>query len=766
MIRLTMSLHSQSRQIALLGNYAPRCCGIATFTHHLWMAVSGQSDGSRGMVLAVNDRPDGYDYPPEVRVLIEQKDLDSYLDAAHKLNQSRMDVLCVQHEFGIYGGPAGSHLVSLLREVRMPVVTTLHTLLHQPDPAQRLVMDALTRRSDRLVVMARKGMEILMDVYGVPESAIDLIPHGIPDMPFAVSQELKERLGIADKTVLLTFGLLGPSKGIEHAIRALPEIIAKHPEVVYLILGATHPHLVAREGEAYRTSLEHLAEDLGVTAEVLFFNRFVSHEELQEFIGAADIYLTPYLNESQITSGALAYVFGAGKAVVSTPYWHARELLADGRGRLVPFTDPPAIAAAVCGLLDDPAEMKKIGRHAYESSRSSIWPAVGRRYLESFDRARSKPRAVPGAGFAKFAQSSRLGKLPQVKLDHLIRMTDGTGMFQHATYNVPNFHEGYCTDDNARALILCHLLEDAAMPQPKQDLDLLATRYLAFLAAAFDRDSGHFRNFMSHSRHWLESRGSEDCHGRALWSVGGGTLRTHNPGHRRLCNELFERGVAASLTFTSPRAWAFTLLGLHDYLEHRPDHAESRHARDELIARLLDRHHHSATPDWPWFEVHLTYENARLCQALIRCGAASPHPAALDLGLATLRWLVAKQQSPAGYFRPIGSQGYLKASAPPARFDQQPVEAQAMVAACLEAFRATREDFWWREARRTFEWFLGRNDLGLPLADPASGGCRDGLHPERVNENQGAEATLAYQISLAELLAAEHLQPHFSTFPP
>ena len=761
-----MNLFPQSRQIAFLGNYVPRCCGVATFTNHLWQAVSGQAGDSRCIVIAVNDRPDGYAYPPEVRLSIEQKDLDSYLAAAHKLNQSRSDVLCVQHEFGIYGGAAGGHLMSLLREVHMPVVTTLHTILQEPNPAQRLVMEALTRRSDRLVVMARKGAEILMEVYGVPESAMDIIPHGIPDMPFTAPRELKERLGIADKTVLLTFGLLGPGKGIEHAIRALPEIILSHPDVVYLVLGATHPHLVASEGETYRTSLEHLAEDLGVAEQVLFFNRFVSHEELQAFISAADIYLTPYLNEQQITSGALAYVFGAGKAVVSTPYWHAQELLADGRGRLVPFRDPPAIAEAVRSLLDDPAGMLEIGRHAYESSRSSIWPAVGRRYLESFDRARSRPRAIPGPVLAKSSYSTRPGKLPRVKLDHLIRLSDGTGILQHATYNVPNFHEGYCTDDNARAFILCNLLGDPAMPHTKQDPDLLASRYLAFLAAAFDRESGRFRNFMSHSRQWLESHGSEDSHGRALWSAGVGTLRSHNAGHRRLCNELCERGLAASLTFNSPRAWAFCLLGIHDFLLTRPDHAESLHARDELIARLLECQRQSGKPDWPWFEAHLTYENARLCQALILCGPASPHTAALETGLHTLRWLATQQQSRVGHFRPIGSNGYLTSTDQPACFDQQPVEAQAMVAACLEAFRTTRNDFWWREARRAFEWFLGRNDLGLPLADPATGGCRDGLHPDRANENQGAESTLAFQISLAELTAAEHLHHQFPTLPP
>jgi hypothetical protein len=556
--------------------------------------------------------------------------------------------------------------------------------------------------------------------------------------------------------VLLTFGLLGPGKGIEHGIRAMPEIIKQHPETVYLILGATHPHLIAREGEKYRTSLEHLADDLGVGDQVIFFNRFVSTDDLKEFIGAADIYLTPYLNEAQITSGALAYVFGAGKAIVSTPYWHARELLADDRGILVPFRNSAAIAEAVCGLLDDPVRMEKIRHRAYETSRATIWPAVARRYLEAFVRAKSAHRKVPENVLSKRTQATRPGKLPPVRLEHLARMSDGTGIFQHAIFNVPNLHEGYCTDDNARAFILCNLLEESAMQSPKENLDLLATRYLAFLAAAFHESTGRFRNFMSHERRWLEEFGSEDSHGRALWAVGSGSFRSHNEGHRLLSAQLFERGLPAVAAFTSPRAWAFALIGFHEYDQAHPGkHPEIRKIRDLLVKKLLTRWHDCADGDWPWFENSMTYENARLSQALILSGRSIPHPRALEVGLESLRWLAAQQKTPAGHFRPIGSNGFHEKNGERAHFDQQPVEAQAMVSACLEALRTTRDEFWWREARRAFEWFLGRNDLGVPLHDPASGGCRDGLHHNCANENQGAESTLAFQLALAEMTDAE-----------
>ena len=673
------------------------------------------------------------------------------------MNFNNTDVLCVQHEFGIYGGSAGSHLLALLKEVRMPVVTTLHTVLREPNASQRKVMEELVRRSDRVVVMAHKGAEILRETYGVPDAKVDIIPHGIPDMPFVDSSFYKPQFGVEGRKVLLTFGLLGPGKGIEHVIEALPEIVRHHPNVVYLILGATHPQLVAREGERYRLSLERLAEDRGVKEHVIFYNRFVSLDDLKEFIGATDIYLTPYLNEAQVTSGTLAYVFGAGKAVVSTPYWHAQELLADGRGVLVPFRNPAAITAGVCGLLDDPARKEKIRHDAYAMGREMIWPAVAQRYLASFQHARTDRKATPRAAFAGWTLDSRPYELPPLRLDHIVRMSDGTGIFQHAIFNVPNFHEGYCTDDNARAFILCNMLDELGDQPPAENLGRLATSYLAFLAAALDYTSGRFRNFMSHGRLWLEDAGSEDSHARALWAAGTGAGRSRNEGHRRLAAQLFERGLAAVTNFTSPRAWSFTLLGIHEYLRQFTSHPGINAMRADLTNRLVVLWNHSATENWPWFEPSVTYDNARICQALILSGQWMPHPEALEIGFKSLRWLASIQKTQAGCFRPIGSNGFYQRDGARADFDQQPVEAQAMVSACLEAFRATQDAMWMREAKRAFEWFLGRNDLGTPLYDSSTGGCGDGLHHDRVNENQGAESSLAFHLSLAEMNCAEHL---------
>jgi glycosyltransferase involved in cell wall biosynthesis len=747
-------------RIAFLGGFLPRLCGIATFTHDLCEAVAESVPTSLCYSGAVNDRLEGYVYPPRVRFELAQKDLDSYRRAADFLNFNNADVLCVQHEFGIYGGPAGSHLLALLKEVRMPVVTTLHTVLRDPNAAQRRVMEELVQRSDRLVVMAQKGAEILRETYGVPDAKVDVIAHGIPDLPYIDSSFYKAQFGVDGRMVLLTFGLLGPGKGIENVIEALPEIVARHPNVVYLVLGATHPHLVARDGESYRLGLERLAEACGVKEHVIFHNRFVSLDDLKEFIGATDIYLTPYLNEAQITSGTLAYVFGAGKAVVSTPYWHAQELLADGRGILVPFRDPHAIAAGVCTYLDDPDLLRTTREEAYRMGRDMIWPAVARQYVDSFLRARADRKATPRKAFAGWTLASRPYDLPPLRLNHLVRMSDGTGIFQHAVFNVPNFHEGYCTDDNARALILCIMLDELGGRPAWEDLSHLATTYLAFLFAALNMDTGRFRNFMSHGRQWLEAAGSEDSHARALWALGTATGRSLNEGHQRLAAQLFERGLPAVDSFTSPRAWAFTLLGLHEYLGRFPEHPGMLAVCRTLTDRLVRLWNDCATEDWPWFEPIATYDNARLCQALILGGQWLPHPEALEIGLKSLRWLASLQKTQAGHFRPIGSNGFCERDGARADFDQQPVEAQAMVSACLEAYRATEDPAWSREAKRAFEWFLGRNDLGVPLYDSNSGGCSDGLHADRVSENQGAESTLAFHLSLAEMNLVEHLNAH------
>ncbi len=748
------------RKVAFLGDYLPRKCGIATFTTDLRCAIAKEFPALQCPVVPVNDLEEGYDYPPEVRFEIAEQDLPSYLRAADFLNITDVDVLCVEHEFGIFGGPAGSHVLALLRELRMPIVTTLHTVLREPNDDQRRVMRELARLSTRLVVMSERGQEFLREIYRIPAAKIDLIPHGIPDMPFADPNYFKDEFDVAGRQVLLTFGLLSPNKGIEYALRALPEIIREFPNFVYIVLGQTHPNLLRNEGDSYRLSLERLAKELGVQKHVVFFNRFVELDELMRFIGAADIYLTPYLTETQITSGTLAYAFGNGNAVISTPYWHAAELLTQDRGRLVPFRDSPAIAAAAIELLRDETLRHSMRKNAYKLGRDMVWSRVAQSYVKSFQQARQDHSFVGRKSSPIKTLDEQSDQLPELKLDHLFRMSDSTGIFQHASFTVPNFAEGYCTDDNARALALALSLQRLGKGSPK--LQSLATTYAAFLNHAFDRKSGRFRNFMGFDRHWLEDVGSEDCQGHALWALGLCVAQSGPGSLPLLAAQLFEQALPVAAEFTSPRAWAFTLIGIGEYLRRLSGDRRVTQFREALTAKLQQRYADAATDEWQWFEEVVSYANAKLPHAMILSGRSMNNPTMVELGLKTLRWLIKVQTSETGSFRPVGSNGFYPRGKVRALFDQQPIEAQCTVSACIEAYHATGDTAWLAEARRAFEWFLGRNDLGLALYDSTTGGCRDGLHVDRLSQNQGGESTLAFLLSLAEMQALQNAISSFT----
>jgi glycosyltransferase involved in cell wall biosynthesis len=740
---------SEIQKIAFLGDYLPRKCGIATFTSDLLAAIAAEHPRSQCFAVPVNDLKGGYEYPDVVRFEIEEQDLPSYQHAADFLNIGNTDIVCVQHEFGIFGGPVGSHVLALLRALRMPVVTTLHTVLRDPNAEQRRVMQELIARSTRLVVMARRGRQMLQEIYQAPAAKIDLIPHGIPDIPFIDPNFYKDKFGVEGRIVLLTFGLLSPNKGIEHVLNALPHILAEFPNLVYIVLGATHPNELREQGEAYRLGLERLAKKNKVQKNVIFYNRFVELEELKEFIGAADLYITPYLNEAQITSGTLAYTFGAGKAVVSTPYWHATELLADERGVLVPFADPAAIAREVTSLLRDDTRRHAMRKNAYKLGREMIWSNVARLYMHCFERARLEGAVLSRKSFAIKTLDQQVRELPRLRLDHLSRMTDSTGLFQHAIFTVPNFTEGYCTDDNARAFILAVLLDE--LETEPERVRTLATTYAGFLNHAFDPKSKRFHNHLSFDRRWLDEQGSEDCHARAVWALGFGVGRSPYRSFQVMAGQLFAQALPALTEFTSPRAWAFSLIGIHEYLRRLSGDRAVNQVREALVARLMDLFEKAARPDWPWFEEELSYDNAKLAHALILTGRATGQQPVFERGLQALRWLADVQTSEYGHFRPIGVNGFYRRGGTRALFDQQPIEAQAMVSASLEAYRATSDPFWYDQAQRAFDWFLGWNDLGLEVYSPNTGGCRDALHVDRVNGNQGAESTLAFLLSVMEM---------------
>ncbi len=734
------------QRIAFIGNSPPRKCGIATFTAHLQGAIAASQPLADTTIVAMNDHNAPYQYPADVFIQVNDQNVQDYIRAARILNAGEYDVVSLQHEFGIFGGEAGGHVLELLMRLTMPVITTLHTVLEKPTLAQRRIMEKIIALSASVVVMAEKGRDLLLTVYGVPRDKIRVIAHGIPDFNFVEPEPAKHARGLEGKSVILTFGLLSPNKGIEVMIDAMPEIVRRKANAVYVVLGATHPNLLRVQGEGYRESLMARAAYLGVQANVIFLNQFVDETVLLDYISACDVYVTPYLNQAQMTSGTLSYSFGLGKAVVSTPYWHAQELLANGLGVLVPFNDAAALALAVGDLLTNDGARLALRQRAYNKSRDMVWPNVAKQYLAVLEAALPQHKLkIVGRASKRLTLGSEMPTLPDLHESHFLSMCDDTGLFQHAIHSVPDRHHGYCIDDNARALLLSCMLCGA---QEEEFHDALSARFAAFVQHAFNPDNSRFRNFMGYDRRWLEECGSEDSHGRTLWALGTCAREDADTARRRWAADLFAKALEITGTFTSPRAWAFTLLGLEAHCVG----PVAEHLRTHLADRLLSLLIATERRDWVWFEDTLAYDNARLPQALIATGRRTKSRAFTDAGLRSLRWLAEVQSSPKGIFRPVGSQSFGRSYSPPLAFDQQPLEAAAMISACLAAQSAeTGEYDWLTPALAAFHWFTGSNDLGLPLVDVKTGRCRDGLHPDRINENCGGESVLAYLMSLVEI---------------
>ncbi len=734
------------KSIALIGSYPPRRCGIATFTADLAAAIVDNDANIECIILAMNDRRDGYAYPNTVKFEISQDKLNEYPLAADFLNLRNVDAVCLQHEYGIFGGQRGSFIIELAKNLKSPLITTLHTVLRDPLAEERKIINQLADLSASLVVLSQCAADFLRDIYQIPDSKITLIHHGIPDIPFLDPDPCKEKLGAGNKTIILTFGLLSPGKGIEFMIDALPDIISSHSDVIYYVVGATHPHCKAESGEDYRLSLHHRAKELGVGDNIVFLDQFLERDELIEIIRAADIYVTPYLSEAQVVSGTLAYAVGAGKAIVSTPYWHAQEMLADERGRLVPFRDSSALSQEINKLLDFPQERLRMRRAAYEYARPMVMKEMGRRYLTLFAQAKAQYSSADDLP-ALDTLNQHEQRLPRVNLAHLRRMTDHTGVLQHAKFTVPNRAHGYCVDDNARALIVSARAYD--LDRTDTSLTELSSIYLSFLDDAFDPESGRFRNFMSYERKWLESVGSEDSHGRALWALGVMAGWGRNPGQVALATKLFHEALPALASFSDSRAIAFPVLGMQAYLRQHDNDHQVRELLQSLGQRLQARFEQYATADWQWHEAMLAYDNARLPEALMACGRAINDDGMVSTGLRVLEWLrdIQIEQS-GGWFAPVGNQGWYPKAGSKAQYDQQPLEAAAMIGACIEAYECTQREEWVQLASTCFNWFLGKNDQQIKLYDHTSGGCRDGLMRDGVNENQGAESTLSYLMSL------------------
>jgi len=733
-------------KVAMIGTYPPIKCGIATFTSDLSSSIRDSALLTAVDIIALKEE-DSLSFPSEVVHAIAVDSRDAYVAAAEAINERGYDVVSIQHEYGIFGGVAGSLLLDLVWQVNCPIVTTLHTVLEKPSLTQKLVLEALLDRSSRIVVMSHKAVELLIKVHGIDPTKIDMIPHGVPLVPKSVDPQF--RMGIpAGAPMILTFGLLSPDKGIETVIEAMPEILEANKDATYVVVGQTHPHVLDSKGETYRESLSALALDLGVESSVRFINRFVSHEELIGYLSAMDIYVTPYLNPHQITSGTLAYAIGAGKAVLSTPYWYAQELLSEGRGLLFPFGDSEKLAEAVVSIERDPHMRRAMGLAAETYGRSMRWDEVGVSYQRSISRVvQSAPHPERSAQYKPLDSF----KIAEPRTTHLEAMSDDTGILQHAIFSTPRRSDGYCVDDNARALLFTALEESRAVHSDR--LQVLQGIYLSFIQDACHEATGRFRNFYSYQRNWLESEGSEDSHGRTLWALGSLIHLSKNLSRRSLAKSLFDSSSRVVDNFTSPRAWAFSVLGMAEYLQVFPHDLITRTRFERLAVRLADQLEEFRDGSWNWFEDSVTYDNARLPQSLLVAGNTLINGRLIRAGLASLEWLREIQTSPEGLFVPVGSNGWFeKGQQRPSQFDQQPLEAAASVSAYLAAWNVTGRATWLTEADRAYRWFAGDNSLGLPLAHAETGACCDGLHIDRVNRNQGAESTLAYLCASSELL--------------
>ena len=738
--------------VAFVGTYGPRRCGIATFTADLASAVAGNDERALPMVLAVTEPSGQYQYPAEVKFEIRQNVKADYARAAEFVNYSQVRLVSVQHEYGIFGGDDGGYILDFVRALRVPAIVTLHTVLKNPSANQAAIVQKLQAHCAQIVVMSEVARDLLASSYGVSGEKVRIIPHGIPVMDRNPDQEaLKAQFGVAQRRLLLTFGLLSPNKGIETVIRALPAVVREFPDLIYFVVGATHPAVLRHEGEAYRTMLEREAEKLGVREHVVFRGQFVSAVELRQYLQAADIFVSPYLNEAQVTSGALSYAMGAGAAVVSTPYWHAQELLADERGHLFPFKDHVALGRKLLDLCRSPTELQRVRKAALAFTRPLEWPRIGDGYFESM---RAALRAGSRSRVAQARAPAVASALPELRLDHLQRMTDETGVIQHATYSIPARRTGYCVDDNARALIVA-VHSDRA--QASAAARALVTTYLSYLHCSQELD-GTFRNFMSYDRSLAPAPASDDCIGRAIWALGVTATLAEDEGCRSLAREMLVRALPHSRQL-GPRGTAQAALGLVSLLIAAPGAAEMRGMLDYLVARLVDRYDAHATEEWRWFEPTLTYDNAILPLALFAAYEVTGERATLRAAREALEFLE-EVCFTGDRLQLVGNIGWHTRGGEKARADEQAIDAAAFVLAFGYAFKVTADRHYLRRMHEAFAWFLGANRLGVSMYDFATAGCCDGMGVTEVNRNQGAESTICFLLALLKMLelAGEELE--------
>jgi len=742
-------------KFAYIGTYPPRECGIGTFTMNLYnsmvMNLACRQAGNEttkdlieGFIVAMNDHDQAYDYPEEVNLTIRQEHQRDYLEAVKFINLSGADICVLEHEFGIFGGQNGIYILPLLHRLEIPLIVTLHTIVKAPSYNEKVVLQEICKMANKIVVMSHKAIEFLTTIYNVDKGKIEFIEHGVPDIQFNQAQSKKE-FHLENRKVLITFGFISRNKGIETVIKALPKVIEKFPEVIYMVLGKTHPNVLRYSGEEYRVYLQHLVKNLNLGKHVFFLNEFINQKELFKYLSASDIYVTPYLNEAQITSGTLSYAIGVGSAVVSTPYWHALELLSDGRGRLFNFNDSDALSTIFIELLDNPEVLKDLRKKAYDYGRTITWPQSGVKYVALANKILA---ARPEVVVEKETTIDPL-ILPPFSLAHIKRLTDDTGIIQHAKFGIPNLKEGYCLDDNARALLMVLM----AYRQKKNSLALdLAPIYLSYIHYMQNKN-GTFRNFLSFSRVFLDEVGSEDSFGRTIWALGYLLANEPNDAYYQTGKLIFFDASQNFENLHSIRGIANTIVGISYYLRSNPNDDSITERLRNLASKLVKHYEENSTPDWKWFEPLLAYDNGILPLALLHSAEILKDEKITSTALETMNFL-SEITLKDGYLSIVGNEKWYKKDAECSMFAQQPVDALAMVLMFHQAFRLTKDKEYLNKLFACFMWFLGENDLRMSLFDFETKGCCDGFEKYGVNRNQGAESSLAYLISHLVVLRA------------
>lgn len=735
-------------KIAYIGTYPPRECGIGTFTQNLFESMIGIGGSERklneGFVIAMDDQKESYDYPKEVHLTVRQEQQGDYIEAVRFINLSGADICILEHEYGIFGGQNGVYILPLLHRLEIPLIVTLHTVLDNPSYNEKAIMKELCKMAEAVVVMTNKAVQLLTDIYEVPPAKINLIEHGVPDLKFNRSI-VKKQFKLEAKKVLLTFGFIGRNKGIETVIRALPAVVSKHPETIYIVLGKTHPAVIKNFGEEYRLFLLRLAKSLSLEKHVLFLNEFIEQDELFQHLYASDIYITPYLNEAQITSGTLSYAIGAGAAVLSTPYWHATELLSAGRGRIFGFNNSEELALILIDLLDHPAKLKALRDKAFTYGQEITWPKIGRKYINLAKVTLKERREQP----QKKETILDPLLLPPFSLDHVKRMTDDTGIIQHAKFGIPNLKEGYCLDDNARSLLMA-VMAHKQMKLPLA-LDLLPI-YLSYIHY-MQNDDGTFRNFLSFRRDFLDVQGSEDSFGRAIWSLGYLLGNAPNDAYYQFASQIFNDAVPNFENLQSIRSIANTIIGTSYYLKRNPNDEVITKSLSKLSNKLVEQYGQNRTEHWHWFEELLAYDNAILPLALLHASSIIDDDAIRETAIESMHFL-SKTTMKDGFLSLVGNENWYVKGGSSSMYAQQPIDAMAMVLMFHQAYDITKDKGYLSKLYSSFMWFLGENDMRMCLYDFETKGCCDGLESYGVNRNQGAESTLAYLISHLTMLQA------------